>query len=201
MSRRGKVALAALLLMGIVIAAWFLFLSREMRSPEDQNQALNRMIELQKWGFYDRAAKVVRTWMNDSRRDASHDDFLYFEIAMVYIAKAYKMPAARDESIHQAELNLEGALRVYDQAAPKDIDVMLFEIGGGYELLGDASPREKCRLYEKAREVLLRQLPLIKGDAYAAYGHTTRLEPVRADIRKHLNAVNEKYLKAGCQAH
>ena len=201
MSRTGKVALASLLLMGIVIAAWFLFLSREMRPPRDQNQALSRMVELQRWGFYDRAAQVGRMWMNDSRHDPSHDDFIYFEIAMVYIAKAYKKPATRYESVHQAELNLQGALRANEQAGPTEIDVMLFEIGGAYALLGDISDNQKCLFYGRSKESFVRELPLIKGDSYTAYGHTTPLEPVRADLKKHLNAVSEKYSKAGCQSN
>jgi hypothetical protein len=42
------------------------------------------------------------------------------------------------------------------------------------------------------------QLPLIKGDSYTAYGHTTPLEPVRAEVGRHLAAVEQKSAKASC---
>jgi len=156
--------------------------------------------ELQKAGRYDQAVKVLQTWMNDSRRDISKDDFLYQEIALTYIAKAYKKPATKDESVQRAELNLEKALISYAEHEPKDIDIELFEIGGSYALLGDLSDKEKCRFYDKAKESFVRQLPLIKGDSYTAYGHTFNLERIRVDIKKHLDSVNEKYSKAGCPA-
>ncbi len=120
---------------------------------------------------------------------------------MVYIARAYKKPRSRDESVHLAEMNLEKALGIINKNKSEDLDVMLFEIGGAYELLGDMSNKDKCRLYEIARQTFERQLPLIKGDSYTAYGHTTPLEPVRRDVRKHLDAVSGKSSRASCQAH
>lgn len=172
-----------------------------MRTPQNQQEVLTRMIELEGEGRYDRAVKVVEFWLRDSRRDISRDGLLYDQMAMVYIAKAYKRPSSREESIHQAELNLEQSLSLSDQQNQNDLRVDLFEIGGKYELLGDISRRDKCRLYEKAQGLLLRQLPLIRGDSYTAYGKTLRLEPFRAEVRKHLDAVNEKFSKAGCRAH
>jgi hypothetical protein len=159
------------------------------------------MIELQREGRHDKAVQVVDTWMNDSRRDVSHDGLLYHQIAMVYIVKAYKKPATRVESVHQSELNLQKALGLYDKKKPQDIDIELFGIGGAYEILGDISDKDKCRFYEIAIRAFERQLPLIKGDSYTAYGKTVPLEPVRGDIMKHLDGVNEKYSTAGCQVH
>ena len=60
----------------------------------------------------------------------------------------------------------------------------------------------ETRIPQNEREALNRQqLPLIKGDSYTAYGHTTPLDPVRGEVNKHLDAVNEKSSKAGCHAH
>ena len=120
---------------------------------------------------------------------------------MVYITKAYKRPKTKDESIRQSEFNLKEAQRLFDHQKTQDNDPSLFEIGGAYEILGDVSDKDKCRLYEIGRQALERQLPLIKGDSYTAYGATVPLEPVRAEVRKHLDAVDKKYLAAGCQVH
>ncbi|HEX9234203.1 MAG TPA: hypothetical protein VF863_07310 [Candidatus Acidoferrum sp.] len=137
--------------------------------------------------------------MKGPSRDTSHDGFLYQQIAMIYIMKAYKKPKTRDDSIRQSELNLIEAQRLFDQQQARDDYTSLFGIGGAYELLGDMSDKDKCRLYGTARQAFERQLPLIEGDSYTAYGHTTPLEPVRTDIRKHLDGVSKKYSDAGCQ--
>jgi tetratricopeptide (TPR) repeat protein len=198
MSRTWKIILFALLIACLISAAWLVFSKKP--NPQNESEVSKRVYELQKAGRYDQALMVLQTWMNDSRRDISKDDYLYQEIAMVYIAKTYKKAATRDESVHQAKMNLEKALASYDKHEPKDIDIELFEIGGAYAVLGDISEKEKCLFYSKAKESFARQLPLIKGDSYTAYGHTFNLERVRADIKKHLDGVNEKYSKAGCQA-
>jgi hypothetical protein len=189
----------------IVIVAFVVLVARfvyhETRIPQNQGEVLNRMIELQKEGRYDKAVQVVQNWMNDGRRDISHDGFMYGQIAMVYIMKAYKRPTARDQSVRRAEENLQKALSFFDGRSQSDLSLDPFEIGGGYEILADISDKDKCRLYEKARALFARQLPLIKGDSYTAYGHTTQLEPVRGDVRKHLIAVIEKSSKARCPAY
>jgi len=199
MTRIWKPFVVSLLAACLILAAWLAF--RKERMPQNEDEVYKRVYQLQRAGRHDQAVNVLQTWMNDSRRDISKDDFSYFEIAMVYIAKAHKKPSSKDESVHQAELSLEKALDIVNKNKSENIDVMLFEIGGAYEFLGDISGKDKCRLYEIARQAFERQLPLIKGDSYTAYGHTTPLEPVRADIRKHLDAVSKKYSDAGCQLH
>jgi len=119
---------------------------------------------------------------------------------MIYIVKAHEKPATKDESVHQAELSLQEALAFFQKKEPEDTDIDLYDIGLTYETLGDLSDKDKCQFYEKAKQMFVRQLPLIKGDSYTAYGKTMPLEPLRADIRKHLDGVSKKYSGAGCQA-
>ncbi len=197
MNRTWKITLVVLLIACLISAAWLAFYKKP--NPQNQSEVSKRVFELQKAGRYDQAVMVLQTWMNDSRRDISKDDYLYQEIALTYIMKAYKKPATKDESVHQAELNLEKALVAYAEHEPKDIDIELFEIGGAYAVLGDLADNERCQFCDKAKESFARQLPLIQGDSYTAYGHTFNLERVRADIKRHLESVNEKYSKAGCQ--
>jgi tetratricopeptide (TPR) repeat protein len=196
---RTRIALVLIVLATLSASvAWFVF--HKVPAPQSQNEAFKRAYELQKWGRYDAAVNVLQTWMRDDRRDVSNDDFLFQEIAMIYITKIYKRPIAINDSVNQADRNLDEALSVHDRQPPKGMDIMLFEIGGAYEILGDISSKENCRFYDKAKDAFARQLPLIKGDSYTAFGHTIRLDPVRADVKKHLDATAEKYSKAGCQA-
>ena len=174
------------------------------KPPQNENEVMKRAVGLQKWGRYDEAARVIQDWMAQGKGDVSHNDFLHFEIGMIYLTKASKRHWTREESLHNAALHLEQAVSIHDSTQPKDMDLMLFEIGGAYEILGDLSEREKCESYQKAKVALERQLPLIQGDSYTAYGKTTPLEHVRADVRKHLRSVGEKLAQAACsipQAH
>jgi hypothetical protein len=196
-ARSFRILSFALLVACVIFGAWLTY--HQTRTPQNQAAVFNRMMEWAKERRYDKAIQVVQNWMNDSRRDHSNDGFLYQQIAMVYIEKAYREPATRADSVHAAEVNLEKALAFFDGKAPADNDVELFGIGGAYQVLGDVANESKCQYYGKARLLFVRQLPLIKGDSYTAYGRTIPLEPLRADIKKHLDALSEKYSQAGCQ--
>lgn len=155
------------------------------------------MVQLQESGHYDDAVRVVEDWMSQHQNDASQNDFLHLQIAMVYISKAYYKHSTQ-ESLDNAASHLEQALSIYAGKKPGDFDTFLFGIGGGYETLADLSQRDKCQFYGKSRSAFDAQLPLIKGDFYTAYGKAVALEPLRAEIRKHLVSVNDKSAKAGC---
>jgi hypothetical protein len=158
------------------------------------------MVRLQESGHYDDGVRVVEKWMDQHQKDTSKNDFLHQQIAMVYIRKAYHQQSSRDESIDNAASHLETALVIYAAKKPDEVDIMLFEIGGAYEILGDLSTKDKCRFFGRARKLFNEQIPLIKGDSYTSYGSTTPLEPVRAEVRRHLAAVEQKSAQAGCSA-
>src|SRR5260370_34718071 len=181
-----KFLLLALVVACMVVAVWFVF--REGHAPKSASEALTWAIELQQAGRYDKAVQTLQTWMKSPNRDTSRDGFLYQQIAMIYIVKAYKKPRSKDDSIRQSELNLKEAQRLFDLQKVGDDDTSLFGIGGAYEILGDISDKDRCRFYEIGRPPLERQLPLIKGDSYTACGKTVPLEPLRTDVRKHLDA-------------
>lgn len=167
------------------------------KPPRSRGEAVTRMVQLQQSGHYDDAIRVVEDWMSQHQNDASQNDFLHLQIAMVYISKAYYKHSTQ-ESLDSAASHLEQALSIYAAKKPEDVDTMLFGIGGAYETLGDLSEKDKCRFYGKARSAFNEQLPLIKGDSYTAYGKTVALEPLRAEIRKHLTSADDKSAKAGC---
>ncbi len=192
-----KAPAVALLIACVISGAWLTY--HETRTPRNQTEVLNRMIELSKERRYDKAVQVVQNWMKDSRRDSSTDGSLYQQIAIVYIEKAYKKPSTRADSVHDAEASLEKALAFFDKTASGELSLDLYTIGRGYEALGDISDEGKCRYYGEAQQLFVRQLPLIKGDSYTAYGATIPLEPVRVEIQKHLDEVNDKHSKVNCQ--
>jgi tetratricopeptide (TPR) repeat protein len=194
-----KTLFLTLLAASLFFLAWILYYPKP--APRSQEEALSRMIALERDGRYDEAVKTVRGWLQDSRRDVSRDGLLYEQMAAVYIGKAYKNPNSREDSVRQARLNFEEALTLRDQQHADDLGLDFFEIGGGYELIGDLPVTEKCECYEKAQQLFERQLPLIQADTYTAFGKTYSLNPLRADVNKHLTAVRQKLSNAGCPAN
>ena len=183
----------------LLFLAWILYYPKP--APQSAGEAVTRMTVLQEDGRYDEAVGTVQTWLQNRERDTSHDGFLYHQIAMVYIIESYKRPKVREDAVRQAELNLEKSLSLLDQEQSQDIGIDLFEIGGGYEALGDLPVAEKCEFYAKAQQLYERQLPLIQGDTYTAYGKTFPLEPLQADVKKHLAAVRQKLSSSDCPAN
>jgi len=193
-----KFLLFLVLAMLLGFVGWFIY--HETRVPQTDAEVLNRMTELFKEGRYDNAVQVAENWMKDTRRDTSRDASLYQQIAFTYIAKAGKKQSTRDDSMQRAEENLQKAEELFNRETRGGLSLDPFEIGGAYEILGDLSIKDRCRFYAKARELFTKQLPLIEGDTFTMAGHTTRLGPVRKDVRKHLDAVMEKSSVSGCSA-
>ena len=194
-----KTLFLTLLAATLLFLAWILYYPKP--APRSQEEALSRMIALERDGRYDQAVKTVQGWLQDSRRDVSRDGLLYEQIATVYTAKAYKRPESREDSVHQAEQNFERALSFHEQEKSDDLGIDFFEIGGGYEALGNLSIAERCKFLQKARQLFERQLPLIQGDTYTAYGKTFPLKSLQVDVKKHLDAVRQKLSSSGCQAN
>lgn len=194
-----KTLFLSLLAATLLSLAWVLYFPKP--APRSQEEALSRMIALERDGRYDQAVKTVQGWLQDSRRDVSHDGLLYEQISTVYINEAYKKPESGEDSVHQAELNFERALTLRDQQRADDLGLDLFEIGGGYELMGDLPITDKCECYKKAQKLFEQQLPLIQADTYRAFGKTYSLNPLRADVNKHLIAVRQKLSSSGCPAN
>jgi hypothetical protein len=183
----------------LLFLAWILYYPKP--APRSAGEAVTRMTVLQEDGRYDEAVATVQTWLQNNQDSASRDGLLYQQIAMVYINKAYKKRKSMEDSVRQATLNFEKALTLRDQQPADDLGVDLFEIGGGYELMGDLPVTEKCEYYKKAQQLFEQQLPLVQADTYTAFGKTYSLNSVRADVNKHLTAVRQKISNAGCEPH
>jgi hypothetical protein len=121
----------------LVLLTMFSVLCACQKPPRSRAEAVGQMVQLQKSGHYDDGVRIVEKWMDQHQDDNSKDDFLHQQIAMVYISKAYHNQSTRDESLDNAASHLEKALRIYAAKKPEEADIMLFNIGGAYEILGD----------------------------------------------------------------
>jgi hypothetical protein len=191
-----KVLLSIFLLVSLGFASWLI--RRELRTPQNEREVMDRVIELMQEGRYEKAVQILQAWINDPRRDAYRDGLLYQEMAIAYIAKANRVPTGRSEVIRQAALNLGKQLDLYDKENVTSLRLDLLEIGSAHEALADLADKDKCLYYGMAQQELDRQSSLIQGDFYVADGRKFPLAAVRRDINKHLDAIKEKSAKAGC---
>lgn len=163
----------------------------KVKTPEKLNDARALMVTYAQQGQYDDAIRVAQAWM-----EKHPEDFLYDQVAIIYLAKASKDSAHKDQSIEQAVANFEKDLEAHKKGA---VDIELYEIGRGFERAGDLSTHDSCLYYGRAVKAFEDEVQFIQGDSYTAYGHTTPLAPVRRENQKALESVKSKFDKAGCK--
>ena len=137
-----KVFLSIFLLVSLGFASWLI--GRELRTPQNEREVMDRVIELMQEGRYEKAVQILQAWINDPRRDASRDGLLYQELAIAYIAQANRVPTGRSEVIRQAALNLGRQLDLYNQENVTSLRLDLLEIGSAHEALADLADKDKC---------------------------------------------------------
>ena len=176
----------------IVLLMVCLLAACKMRPPEKRNDVMNLIVTYNQAGRHDDAIKVAQDWMKNHP-----DDLLYDQIAITYLMKASKDSAHKDQWIQQAIVNYEKDLSTRKKAT---VDVELYEVGRGFEYAGDLSSHDSCLYYSRAMKAFVEEVQFIQGDSYTAYGHTTRLAPVRQENQKALERVKSKFDRAGCKA-
>jgi hypothetical protein len=161
------------------------------KTPEKLDDARILIARYVGQGRYDDAIKVAQDWMQ------SHpDDFLYDQVAIVYLTKASKDSSQRDESVGQAVANYEKDLETHKMGTG---DIELYEAGLGFERAGDLSTHDSCLYYGRARKAFEDEVQFIQGDSYTAYVSTMPLAPLRQGNQKALERVKSKFDKASCK--
>jgi hypothetical protein len=64
-----KVFLAIFLLVSLGFASWLI--RRELRTPQNEREVMDRVIELMQESRYEKAVQILQAWINDPGRDAS----------------------------------------------------------------------------------------------------------------------------------
>jgi hypothetical protein len=199
-SRFLKLLAVVLLVACVTVGGWLVCF--RTRLPSSESLLLDRALKLTRKGQNVKAAKLVERWIDGNPRNHSADGFLYEQIALLYIREAEVNGSTRSETVPVAETNLEKAVAAWEKGDFERSDsssIDLYEIGRGYEALGDLAGASRCLDYLEADRLYMRQLPMVRADSITAYGKTIPLDPFRAEIKKHLDAVNGKISKANCQ--
>jgi len=161
------------------------------KTPEKLNDALTLIVDYSREGRYDDAIRVAQDWM------ARHpEDSLYDQVAIIYLSKASKDSAHKDQWAEQAVANFERDLQTHKKGA---VDIELYYVGLGFERAADLSTHDSCSYYGRAVKAFEDEVQFIQGDSYTAYGSTAPLAPVRQGNEKALERVKSKFDKAGCK--
>ena len=144
-------------------------------------------VKLLRKGRYDEAANAIL----DSIKDEKKDSWRYQSVAAVYYARAQNEPTSREKWLAEANSYIEKSIDL----SPDDF-VNLMSGAFGIERIGDSSSRS-CPYYAKATEHARSALAQLKGDSVSAGDEKIPTEPIRADIEKHINGLNDK-IKTKC---
>jgi hypothetical protein len=175
----------------ILLIAACTFMGCKAKTPEKLNDARKLIVNYCGHGRYDDAIRVAQGWMGRHPEDS-----LYDQIAIVYLAKASKDSAHRDQWAEQAVANFEKDLQTHKMGA---VDIELYYVGLGFERAADLSIHDRCSYYGRAVKAFEDEVQFIQGDSYSVYGSTTPLAPVRQGNETALERVKSKFDKAGCK--
>jgi tetratricopeptide (TPR) repeat protein len=125
------------------------------------------------------------------------DPWIYQQIAMVYLMRAHKQSATRDDWLRDAVFYANKSCETKSHSAGDLLN--LYEAGRILEDAGDLSSAGRCEYYRDAVKKLTDQAPLLEGDSIAAFGYRHQLAPMRNENQKALTRVKGKFVDAGCK--
>jgi tetratricopeptide (TPR) repeat protein len=144
-------------------------------------------------GRYDKAVELGL----HSLKNQPSDEFIYQQIADVYLIRARREPGRRRDWISKAIMYTDKALSL--NSRDKDpAGAELFQIGRSYEFIADLSTDNRCSRYTEAQKLLKSREPMLQGDQIIREGRTFPLAPLRAENQRVLGKINEKARKANC---
>jgi tetratricopeptide (TPR) repeat protein len=146
-------------------------------------------------GRYDEAVQLGLAIL---RNDPS-DEFVYQQIADVYLIRAQKDRERREQWVTKAVSYVEKSLSL--NSKDKDVaGVHLFMDALSFESAGDLSVEKRCIYYDRARRLLEDRVSLLKVDQITLAGRTFPVEPLRKENDKVLARVKDKAMRAPCKS-
>lgn len=156
-------------------------------------KAASEMTRYAQKGDYEKAVQIGLA----AAREAPGSPWIYQQIAMMYLMRAHKQPAARDSSLREAVLYANKSCEPESHSSGDFFN--LYEAGRILEDAGDLSSTGRCDYYRDAVKKLTDQAPLLEGDSIAAFGYRHPLAPLRNENQKALTRVKGKFVAAGCR--
>jgi hypothetical protein len=139
-------------------------------------------VKLLRRGHYDEAARAIL----DSIKDEKKDYWRYQSVAAVFCARAQNDPSNREKWYEEATGYIDKSVSL----SPKD-PVNLMSAAFSVERIGDFSKRP-CPYYERATKYAQDAMSQLKTDSIFAGDEKMPTQPIRDEIEKHLNSLEEK---------
>jgi tetratricopeptide (TPR) repeat protein len=197
MQRPERRSVRSHLLVVVSVLAVVFVVGCRARPPKTESEAITLMAEYGKRGKYDDAIRVAQEWLNSHPEDASWGNGIFYDqIGIVYLLKASKDPARKDEWIKQAIASYDKNLSLHQ---PKDIGIELYSIGRGFEEAGNLSTMDSCLYYGRALKAFADLEPYIQDDTYTGSPGKVPLASFRRDNERARQRVQTKFAKAGCK--
>ncbi len=108
-------------------------------------------------GRYDDAIAVALDWVNKYPNDSLGNAPFLQQISLLYLAKASKEPAHKQESVKQAVLYADKALSIQPDASAFLQTAAIIS-----ESAGDLIPSEACTYYRQSEQELQKQIPFLE---------------------------------------
>jgi hypothetical protein len=145
------------LLVAISGVAALLFAACNTRKPQYTNEVITLMAKYSNQGRFDDAIAVGLDWTKRHPNDTFGQPLLLQKIALLYLAKASKEPAHKEEWVNQA-------IRYSDEASVNqpDASAILQEEPFILESAGDLAPAEACVYYRRSVQQLRKQIPWLE---------------------------------------
>lgn len=153
----------------------------------------SQMVAYTKQGRYDDAIQIgIKALENKPT-----DEVVYQQIAVVYLIRARKDEALREQWVSKAISYTEKALSL--NSKERDVaGVHLFQEALSFESAGDLSGTERCAHYQRAKKLLTDRIPILQGEQLTVEGKAYPLAPLRKENDKTIARIEEKAAKTEC---
>jgi tetratricopeptide (TPR) repeat protein len=180
------------MLAGVILATCQMIAVGCQSAQTRPNDFGSHMAAYTKQGRYDDAVQVgIKALENKPT-----DEVIYQQIAIVYLIRAGKDEALREQWVSKSISYTEKALSLNS----KDRDVAgvhVLQEALSFESAGDLSGAERCTYYQRAKKLLTDRIPLLQGEQLTIEAKAYPLGPLRSENGKILARIEEK-TKAGC---
>ena len=178
-----------------IVAVTFIQTGQHTRGQSKPHDFGSEMVSLTEQGHFEEAVQVGLRALENQQSD----EFVYEQIADVYLIRAKKDPDRKEQWVAKAISYTEKALSLNS----KDKDaagVHLLQDARSFEVAGDLSAGSvRCSYYGRAVKILEDRVPLLRGDHLTVEGKDFPLAPIRVKNEKRLSDVKSKITSAGCK--
>jgi tetratricopeptide (TPR) repeat protein len=163
-------------------------------SQVDPGDVGSQIVAYAKQGRFDEAVQVGQRAIQNH----PDDDFVYQQIANVYLMRAKSDTVERETWVIKAVSYLDKALSI--RSNEEDVaGVHRFQIARSLELAGDLSPAGRCSYYDRAQKLLRDRVLSLQGDNLKLEGKTFPLIPLRAENESAIGRLQTKTTSAACR--